>query len=79
MAHQKINSSIEWRKWINNTAIPTFKFNAVSSTKDMFETVNNYSTKSRWAQRYNFFKYYYVYYKNIFKCLTQYSLLAKNM
>jgi hypothetical protein len=55
-------NSVEWRRWVNNAAIPAFKLNSVSNLKDLFETFNYYAKKSHWRARYSPVKYYYVYY-----------------
>jgi hypothetical protein len=72
-------SDIELRRWINNFAIPTLRLNSMSSFKDLIETINHYSIKSEWKQRYGTIKYFYVFYKNAFKTNGFYSGLEKQV
>ncbi|CAF0802438.1 unnamed protein product [Brachionus calyciflorus] len=65
--HNSDLNSIEWRKWINNTAIPIFNLNSINNLKDLYEKFDHISEKSGWETRYNKLKYYYVYYYNVFK------------
>lgn len=57
-------NSVEWRRWINNKAVPAYRLNSINSLKNLTETFNFYSVKSEWQLRYPTWKYYYVYYSN---------------
>lgn len=72
-------NSVEWRRWINNSAIPAFKLNSIANLKDLFETFDYYAKKSNWHERYNNFKYLYVYYTNAFKTYLNYSTLLEQL
>lgn len=69
----------EWRKWINNVAIPVFKLNSMSTWTDLLETFDYYSEKSGWPVRYGLIKYYYVYYANAFKTYSKYNSLVEQL
>jgi glutaredoxin len=68
-------NSVEWRRWINNNAIPAFRLNSVSNLKDLIETFDFYSKKSDWRARYGPLKYLYVYYSNALQTYTSASSL----
>lgn len=72
-------NSIEWRKWINNYAIPAFKINSMSTLKDLFETFDYIALTSHWRDRYGPLKYTYVYYNHAFKANNTYSSLFSQL
>jgi hypothetical protein len=51
----------------------------MSTFKDLFETINHFSEKSEWNQRYGSIKYLYVFYKNALKTNSFYSGLEKQL
>ncbi len=63
-----MKSSTEWRKWIDETAVPVFKLNSISNLKDIYETFDMYAERSNWNKIYsNQLRYYYVYYMRVLK------------
>jgi hypothetical protein len=75
----KFFSDVEWRKWINNVAIPVVKLNSIASFKDLFETFDYFAEKSDWHLRYGPIKYYYVYFMNLFKTYNKFNSLHEQL
>lgn len=72
-------NDVEWRRWINNRAVPALRLASISSVKNLFETFDYYSRQSDWEIRYNPFKFYYVYYSNAFWTYTRYNELLNKL
>ena len=71
--------TVEWRKWINNAAIPVLRLNSIDTFAHLLETVNGMDEGSLWRQRYaaNPLKYWYVYAKNLYKTSKLYGPLLE--
>ncbi len=53
-------SDPDWRRWIHNTAIPTFEWNACDTKKHARETVNMFAEKCDWDERFSWLKRWFL-------------------
>ncbi len=70
-------SDVDWRKWINNTVIPTFDWYSVQTFENIFNTVDKIKETSNWSERFDPFKTMFLYYWLTFKLYRKRSVLRK--